>query len=1219
MARKRERVPEVLWRLFRNRARTLADTILALIPPPPAKGAECRCKGCRCLSCSGDEAMSFLVRPGDPSDYRKLLTGCFVVVSENAPPLPVFDPHCRWTQCEVFPQLYLMLSGASYCTMNRFGYSSVLIIKYPFQLGWHAIGTEYGSLCDVEKQYDLMVVELSIKDFAHLSQDKRTSAVVDTLTSSKWTLLLRRVGDTLMMYLLRYTSIFLPLPRKKYDQISGFPISDLCFKFSRRTPDSISQHHPHVYNECSVWTEHKFLSLTFCDPGRRGKGSKELNQYQGNSYVRILWVPSLLQTLLRLLQEMVKITFLEVIDTTVMRLLYEIYEEAAMPAGSICVSDEEFPYIKCDGSLKQNTVSSRKRTRQYRWQRQRKRKQLVVQGTSSLIPCGGNSCNSENLSRGPLNSVRTSSSQSHEDVLRKFYINVPEEAYHPQYLRFSAYPGVFALKNNVLIALYQILRKTFGIDKNPGIIPCLHSKNGCPVMSTCLSSYQDASRATGTGFQGHELGTILPMSRQEGDQLDGKWCHVANAKNHKMTHTDIDQVEPISPLVQANFYVTESEHEKQEVLYYRKSTWKKLMREAECLKDDRYRLLDHASVGKILRNRSLGFSRARLCPKQIGFRMLTNLQAPSRMRVNPPPRNHSKLNLQRKSFCNHRSTYWFFKSVNNVLQDSHVVLKGLGTNEPEKLGSSVFDYNGVYRKLVPFLFLLKNGSTIMPSVFIVVSDVSKAFDSVNQDKLLSVMKDVILDDEYTLEKFTQVTCTKKSLKVRQQKTLAHQEIVTVSAKITPRLPAQAMDSIIFKKELSSQIRKEEINLILKEHIMRNVVQLHNNFYLQRVGIPQGSVLSSLLCSYYYGHMERNVVFPFLEKATENLLGEFDTSGASASGDTLPKKKNVARGSAYLLLRFIDDFLFISTSKKQASMFFSRLERGVRDYNCCMNKEKYGLNFNVNNGQECRSNRLHVGKDGVSYLRWSGLLVNCSTLEIQADYTRKANSVMLFPFLDVSTAQPKTTYLATQNYLAVPAALTILVILFAYFYAVDQWYLSSHLRSTLTVSCLGKVGRQLKAKLRCYLRPKCHPIFYDSTINSPGVVRLNIYQVFLLCAMKFTCYISNLSILPRFSPKFYINAIDPSLRYMNRLIKRKMYSFDVDTAFRPKYDVKKKEIIWLGLYAYSRVLKKKQSQYKKLLHLLRSKLKAYGKVKNMSSELRYAIDDAHSSVLWSIRY
>lgn len=101
MARKRKRVPKVLWRLFGNRARTLADTILALIPPPPDMEDRCRCKGRRCLSCSGGEAMSFLVRTGDSSDYRKLLTGCFVVVSENAPSIPVFDPQCRWSQREV--------------------------------------------------------------------------------------------------------------------------------------------------------------------------------------------------------------------------------------------------------------------------------------------------------------------------------------------------------------------------------------------------------------------------------------------------------------------------------------------------------------------------------------------------------------------------------------------------------------------------------------------------------------------------------------------------------------------------------------------------------------------------------------------------------------------------------------------------------------------------------------------------------------------------------------------------------------------------------------------------------------------------------------------------------------------------------------------------------------------------------------------------------------
>lgn len=33
-------------------------------------------------------------------------------------------------------------------------------------------------------------------------------------------------------------------------------------------------------------------------------------------------------------------------------------------------------------------------------------------------------------------------------------------------------------------------------------------------------------------------------------------------------------------------------------------------------------------------------------------------------------------------------------------------------------------------------------------------------------------------------------------------------------------------------------------------------QIGNNYYRQVVGIPQGSVLSTLLCSFFYGDLER---------------------------------------------------------------------------------------------------------------------------------------------------------------------------------------------------------------------------------------------------------------------------------------------------------------------------------------------------------------------------
>lgn len=51
-----------------------------------------------------------------------------------------------------------------------------------------------------------------------------------------------QVGDTLMVYLLKFTSVFLPLPKKKHHQVAGFPINDLCLKVSRHMLDSEIQH-----------------------------------------------------------------------------------------------------------------------------------------------------------------------------------------------------------------------------------------------------------------------------------------------------------------------------------------------------------------------------------------------------------------------------------------------------------------------------------------------------------------------------------------------------------------------------------------------------------------------------------------------------------------------------------------------------------------------------------------------------------------------------------------------------------------------------------------------------------------------------------------------------------------------------------------------------------------------------------------------------------------
>lgn len=621
----------------------------------------------------------------------------------------------------------------------------------------------------------------------------------------------------------------------------------------------------------------------------------------------------------------------------------------------------------------------------------------------------------------------------------------------------------------------------------------------------------------------------------------------------------------VMPLVQANFYVTESEQGKQEVYYYRKYIWEKLTKGAIAnLNDSGYVHVDEATVNDILSNRIFGFSKLRLLPKQNGVRMIANLKTSSRL-----PGQESSLNAK---FCGSDRTAKIYnrmpkcedlKSVNSFLRDTHAVLKGLQAKEPQKLGSSVFDYNDVYRKLCPFLAGLKDRSGNMSGIFIVVSDVSKAFDTIDQDKLLSVMDEVLLEDEYNLEQSYQVICPKRSPRVCENLALSA-DFRRVKSSVLFR----SLHGVLVNQGKCRYMKKEKLFSILNELVKRNVLHLGNNFYLQGTGIPQGCTLSSLLCSLYYGHMERNLIYPFLEKTCQAT--ELSGSRRAHDASIVQNKKagTIISCPSFILLRLIDDYLFVSTSKEQAAAFFCRLQQGFGEYNCYMNREKFCVNFDIGFKSWLSSSRMYVGEDGKSFIPWSGLLINCCTLEVQGDYRR---------------------------------------------------YLNNHLSSTLTICWQGKPGCSLKRKLCCFMRPKCHPVFLDSNINSAAVVRLNIYQVFLLCAMKFHCYVSEISYIYKFRARYYSRITERSIRYMNTLIKNQMKSMYLGPNLRPILQLDKEEVEWLGLHAFVEVLKKKQSRHKALLSLLRSKLSAHTLSESLSGQLKFAVDRSHSSLLWKIKY
>ncbi|XP_057456019.1 telomerase reverse transcriptase [Lotus japonicus] len=1247
--KRKSQAPAVLHRLFRDRARTLFDTIISLLPSPRPSPELCFCNRRRCLGCAAD-ARAFLIRPDDPADYRKLLTKCYVVVSENAPPVRFFIAQFLCPQIEVVKSTIEMLyqKGAAK--------SNVLCAGY----------------------YD---------------NSKCSSPIVELLSSASWCLLLSRVGDDFMVYLLKNTSIFLPAPQRKHHQVGGPPINRRCFDMLKSSSEFDCQHRSlhdrgvqkrkrtHV-DDATVKKQKCHVSYSTNAPvvgltsnlGFRGKPSMQLNMHQESS----------------------------------------CYD----------VSVSEAPTSTQNGKPDLNCVTRLgKHSRPFCWQRLRrkKKKQITSEENSANTHCNLLPTNTDCL-HACLKHHNTSLSyheklqklgqcsccsilQSPSAVPRRTDIKRQSIFYNlesslsvlpKKHILYSLRPNLACSKN--------LISHIFGFSDVNAItqsVPCSHNCGSCLIDSACLyhsllkwfkdviprtqsckhekfldkhcavpsldqhkigkssSKLKDNASGSNVHKTSQEFGNKLCADTMEAiysqreavksycsksqvvsfiwavsrsllpSELLGtppnwrimrrnisKFIHLRRfekfplklcmhelkmsrfpflsnkyflssrnswilkylEEHNKVLHKEFrswnDTVHVVKrkllekwifwyfsclvvPLVQANFYVTESEHGKQDIYYYRKSVWEKLTKSTiACFGYWKYSYLDDVAVREIIKDRPFGFSKLRLQPKENGVRMVANLKRSS---IFPLPVSTVRLKHRRTKRKSGQREIKFenFQPVNSVLRDAHTVLKSIQFKEPQKLGSSVFDYNDVYRKLCPFLVSQK-GLASTSGLFIVTSDVLKAFDSVDQDKLLEIMKDVLPKNEcFIIKQYDQIICTKKSLWVQQKFTMWDENY----SQFTPFASFHSQHGVFVNQERRQRVKKEELFSNLTEHMKHNVLRFDGKFYLQGVGIPQGGVLSSLLCSFFYGHLESHVIFPFLEKTLESRSCEEDNAQTNRDGKF--------SSPGYLLMRFVDDFLFISTSKKQAASFFSRVQRGFRGYNCYMNETKFGANFDIEQMSGSAMNRVYAGKDGAtSFVRWSGLLINCSTLEILADYTR---------------------------------------------------YLNNHLSSTLTVCWQGKPGIHLKEKLRLFLRPKCHPIFFDSNINSDAVVRLNIYQIFLISAMKFHCYICDLSFVCKFDKRFCSEIIQSSLRYMYRLIKKRIRSVHRQSGIRPILKLEKEEVEWLGLHAFVQVLRRKQSRHRQLLAVLRSMLSSHRMSEGVSPELQYATNAENSSLVWDIKY
>jgi len=257
--------------------------------------------------------------------------------------------------------------------------------------------------------------------------------------------------------------------------------------------------------------------------------------------------------------------------------------------------------------------------------------------------------------------------------------------------------------------------------------------------------------------------------------------------------------------------------------------------------------------------------------------------------------------------------------------------------------------------------LAKAGLSGQP-LYIVKVDVQAAFDNIPQDAIQRLVMSFLSEDDYLITRHAEVkppdshgahntgVVFKPTRKFCAAAT-GGQKVSSLIAAINLRPPQSLRHNTIFVDSIvPDSLKKSKVVSLLNEHIGANIVRIGKKFYRQKKGIPQGSVLSSLLCNLFYGSFE-------LER-----LGYLKDDKQS------------------LLLRLIDDFLLITTSREKAVKFLHIMHAGVPAYGINVRPEKSLVNFQI------KVDTVEVPKLGKdSLFPYCGMLLDPKSLDISKDH------------------------------------------------------------------------------------------------------------------------------------------------------------------------------------------------------------------------------------------
>ena len=711
-----------------------------------------------------------------------------------------------------------------------------------------------------------------------------------------------------------------------------------------------------------------------------------------------------------------------------------------------------------------------------------------------------------------------------------------------------------------------------------------------------------------------ELGSEI-VHRRRGKGVGAKTMHRRRQRQLQWMYWLFNDV--IVPLIRIHFYVTTAEGSGNHIYYYRKPVWAALRRQNIAdLGKSLYRKVSSVEAYKLLGSgsgRRLGFSTIRFVPKKKGLRPLLNLSKRSKAIVKAPKRL-GMLN------ANIRNEVVEFKDTNKTLEPVLAALEAERRADPAKFAGSVLSAREAYSRLQPFLRRLRakrysrrrrGTGTRGDSVYIVSCDVERAYDTIPIRKAIEIASQALEHETYVLMDMAVTRSRSGGCAIKHVTKAVLPKKFTSFQCVARNMAMTSAPAIYNDKGSYSEVHRETLLSLLKEHLMSNIVMDKKDFYVQQKGIPQGSVVSAILCSLHYADMERSLMLRSGRGATTRTTADentppwsqqqqqqqqqFNESGGSfrerAATDSSREPKSTeaclreghrdTRGDARrrridreededtLLLRLIDDQLLITTSKEKATRFVAKMVGGLPEYGVRIAVHKTQSNFDVVvDGETVLARNLYKDAEGNDFVRWCGLLIDARTLDVRNDYTR---------------------------------------------------FIGQHVGSTVTWpgGRRSSRGRDIYSKLMQYFNARLRPILFDLTVNTKQTIWLNIYQLFLLTAMRFHAYVSDLHQGPAHNPVFFVTVCLGVIGKALQMIKRKMtVDVSIQSGRCPK--VHDDEIRWLGMRGFEVILARKQSRHKVLIQYLRQCMRDR-RYAGISTILKPVVSKKKSAVFTYIKY